>query len=196
MVVVDEAHCISVWGHDFRPAYRRIADLVKLLPSHLPVLATTATATIRTQHDIALQLGENLTLIRGNLMRENFRLFVVNVSSEDEKLIWLGQNIGNLQGTGILYTGTRVNTEVYSRWLEHLKIPSAGYNAGLDPATRITIEEGLMKNSGSVLSQQMHSVWELTNPTLDLLSILRYLNHLFIIIRKLAEPEGMENRLI
>ena len=139
MVVVDEAHCISVWGHDFRPAYRRIGDLVKLLPSHLPVLATTATATLRTQNDIALQLGENLTLIRGNLMRENFRLFVVNVSSEDEKLIWLSQNINNLQGTGILYTGTRVNTEIYSRWLEHLNIPAAGYNAGLDPATRINI---------------------------------------------------------
>ena len=146
MVVVDEAHCISVWGHDFRPAYRRIGDLVKLLPSHLPVLATTATATLRTQNDIALQLGENLTLIRGNLMRENFRLFVVNVSSEDEKLIWLSQNINNLQGTGILYTGTRVNTEIYSRWLEHLNIPAVGYNAGLDPATRINIEEGLMKN--------------------------------------------------
>jgi len=151
MVVVDEAHCISVWGHDFRPAFRRIADIVKLLPSHLPVLATTATATIRTQEDISFQLGNNLTIIRGNLMRDNFRLFVVNVTSEDEKMIWLGQNIMNLPGTGILYTGTRVDTEIYSRWFEYLKISSIGYNAGLDPASRISIEDGLMKNRWKIV---------------------------------------------
>jgi len=147
MVVVDEAHCISVWGHDFRPAFRRIINLVKLLPKGLPVLATTATATKRVELDIAKQIGNNILTIRGNLMRDNFKLFVVKVSSEDEKLIWLGRNINNLPVSGIIYTGTRVNTEIYSKWFEYLKIPSIGYNAGLDANSRIEIEKGLMNNT-------------------------------------------------
>ncbi len=146
MVVVDEAHCISVWGHDFRPAFKRIINLVKLLPKGLPVLATTATATKRVELDVAQQIGNNILTIRGNLMRDNFKLFVVKVSSEDEKLIWLGKNLSNLPGSGILYTGTRVDTEIYSKWFEHLKISSSAYNAGLDANSRIAIENGLMSN--------------------------------------------------
>ncbi|MBM3435118.1 MAG: RecQ family ATP-dependent DNA helicase, partial [Bacteroidetes bacterium] len=146
MVVVDEAHCISVWGHDFRPAFKRIINLVNLLPKGLPVLATTATATKKVEVDIAQQMGSNLTIIRGNLMRDNFKLFVIKVSTEDEKLIWLGKNLAKLPGSGVLYTGTRVDTEVYSKWFEHLKIPTVGYNAGLDPESRIEIENGLMNN--------------------------------------------------
>jgi len=146
MVVVDEAHCISVWGHDFRPAFKRIISLVKLLPKGLPVLATTATATPRIQNDIEQQMGSNLSVIRGKLMRDSFRLFVVKVNSEDEKLIWLGKNLERLPGTGLLYTGTRMDTEIYSKWLDHLGISSIGYNAGLDTESRIAIENGLMNN--------------------------------------------------
>ncbi len=146
MVVVDEAHCISVWGHDFRPAFKRIINLIKLLPKGLPVLATTATATKRVELDIAQQIGNNILTIRGNLMRDNFKLFVVKVSSEDEKLIWLGKNLNKLPGSGILYTGTRVDTEIYSKWFENLKISSSAYNAGLDADSRIAIENGLMSN--------------------------------------------------
>jgi len=146
MVVVDEAHCISVWGHDFRPAFKRIINLVNLLPKGLPVLATTATATKKVEADIAEQMGSNLTIIRGNLMRDNFKLFVVKVNSEDEKLIWLGKYLEKIPGSGILYTGTRVDTEIYSKWFEFLKIPSVGYNAGLDPDSRIAVENGLMNN--------------------------------------------------
>lgn len=146
MVVVDEAHCISVWGHDFRPAFKRIINLVKLLPKGIPVLATTATATKRVEQDIAQQIGGNITTIRGNLMRDNFKLFVVKVGSEDEKLIWLGKNLNKIPGSGILYTGTRVDTEIYSKWFEHLDISSTAYNAGLDAGSRIAIENGLMDN--------------------------------------------------
>jgi ATP-dependent DNA helicase RecQ len=146
MVVVDEAHCISVWGHDFRPSFRRIINLVKLLPRDMPVLATTATAIRKVEADIAAQMGGNLTIIRGNLMRENFRLFVIKVETEDEKMIWLGKNLDRMPGSGVLYTGTRVETEIYARWFEFLNIPSIGYNAGLDPASRISIEKGLMNN--------------------------------------------------
>lgn len=146
MVVIDEAHCISVWGHDFRPAFRRIINLVKLLPTGLPVLATTATATKKVEIDVASQIGGNISVLRGNLLRENFKLYVVKVTSEDEKLIWLGQNLEKLEGTGILYTGTRVDTEIYSKWFEHLKLSIIGYNAGLDTDSRIAIENGLMSN--------------------------------------------------
>jgi ATP-dependent DNA helicase RecQ len=146
MVVVDEAHCISAWGHDFRPAFRRILNLVNLLPKGMPVLATTATATKRVEDDIFMQMGGNLTIIRGNLLRENLNLLVIKVSSEDEKLIWLGQNLQKIPGSGILYTGRRVDTEIYTKWFEHLKIPAVGYNAGLDSESRIRIENGLMNN--------------------------------------------------
>ena len=146
MVVVDEAHCISVWGHDFRPAFRRIINLVKLLPKGLPVLATTATATKKVEEDAAKQIGGDIEVLRGNLMRDNFKLFVINVLSDDEKMIWLGKNIARFPGSGIIYTGTRADTEIYARWFEHLSIPSAEYNAGLDAQTRISVENGLMDN--------------------------------------------------
>jgi ATP-dependent DNA helicase RecQ len=146
MVVVDEAHCISVWGHDFRPSFRRIINLVNLLPKGLPVLATTATATLKVQEDIAAQMGNDLVIIRGNLIRENFRFYVVKVQSEEEKMIWLGRYLPKIFGSGILYTGTRVDTEIYSRWFEYLNIPSIGYHAGLDPESRIIIENGLMND--------------------------------------------------
>ncbi len=146
MVVIDEAHCISVWGHDFRPAFRRIINLVKLLPKGLPVLATTATATKKVEFDVASQIGGNISVLRGRLLRENFKLYVVKVKSEDEKLIWLGENLDKLEGTGILYTGTRVDTEIYSKWLESLKLSTIGYNAGLDTQSRVAIENGLMCN--------------------------------------------------
>lgn len=146
MVVIDEAHCISVWGHDFRPAFRRIINLVNLLPLNFPVLATTATATKRVEEDIVTQIGKNITSIRGNLIRPNLKLLLIKVKSEDEKMIWLGQNVPKINGTGIIYTGTQVNTEVYSKWLEFLKINSTSYNAGLDAESRISIEKGLINN--------------------------------------------------
>ena len=146
MVVIDEAHTISVWGHDFRPAFRRIINLVKLLPQNLPVLATTATATKRVQVDIERQISGDISTIRGELIRENFELFVIKINSEDEKLIWLAENFNDLQGTGIIYTGTRVNTEIYSRWFEFLNINTTEYNAGLDSESRKAIENGLMAN--------------------------------------------------
>ena len=147
MIVVDEAHCISVWCHDFRPAFRRIINLVRLLPDHIPVLATTATATKRVQEDIVSQIGNKIKVIRGNLMRENLKLFVIKVNNEDEKLIWLGKNISKFKGSGIVYTGTRVETELYENWLNTLNIPVTSYNAGLDTEQRINIEKGFIENN-------------------------------------------------
>lgn len=146
MVVIDEAHTISTWGHDFRPSFRRIINLVQLLPKHLPILATTATATNRVQQDIEAQIGGQLTTIRGNLVRPNFELQVITVESEDEKMIWLAQNINSFTGTGLIYTGTRVDTEIYAKWLQFMGIKATDYNAGFDAETRKSIENGLMAN--------------------------------------------------
>ena len=146
MVVIDEAHTISVWGHDFRPAFRRIINLVKLLPQNLPVLATTATATMRVQQDIERQIGGGLTTIRGSLVRDNFNLYVIKVQSEEEKKVWLAQHLNHLPGTGLIYTGTRVNTELYAKWLVFNGINAVNYNAGHDADTRKEIELGLMRN--------------------------------------------------
>jgi|AntAceMinimDraft_10_1070366.scaffolds.fasta_scaffold09481_2 ATP-dependent DNA helicase RecQ len=146
MVVVDEAHCISVWGHDFRPAFRRIVNLVKLLPQNFPVLATTATATERVANDIQKQIGEKVSLIRGNLLRNNFHLNVVTVDSEESKMAWLAEFLQEQDGNGLIYTGTRVNTNLFSTWLQFNKISAANYNAGLDPDSRKEIENGLISN--------------------------------------------------
>jgi len=146
MVVVDEAHCISTWGHDFIPAYKRIVNLVKLLPRNFPVLATTATATERVASDIKNQVGENLSIIRGNLLRDNFELSVIKVYNEESKMAWLAEFLQKQDGNGLVYTGTRVNTDLFSAWLQFNEISAANYNAGLDSESRKKIENGLISN--------------------------------------------------
>ncbi len=147
MVVVDEAHTISTWGHDFRPAFQRIVRFVERLPITIPVLATTATATERVQKDIEEQLGGHLTTLRGTLVRENFNLYVLSVLSDDEKMIWLGQHLNYLEGTGIIYTGTRVEAELYANWLRFCGVNAVEYHAGFDAVTRMDLEKGLMENT-------------------------------------------------
>jgi ATP-dependent DNA helicase RecQ len=147
MVVVDEAHCISVWGHDFRPAFRRIINLVNLLPAQFPVLATTATATKQVEKDILTQIGRDITCVRGNLVRNNFHLRVVRVTSEDEKMVWIGENLEKLPGTGIIYTGTRINAEIYANWLKYLNMHAVWYHGRLESDSRKEIEEGLLNNT-------------------------------------------------
>ena len=146
MIVIDEAHTISVWGHDFRPSFRRIIKLVQLLPKEFPVLATTATATLRVQEDIEKQISGEIKTIRGNLLRENLYLYVIETKSEEEKLQWIAENIDKIPGNGIIYTGTRVSTEIYSRWLNYIGVSSRAYHAGLDGETRKEIEKELMEN--------------------------------------------------
>jgi len=146
MIVVDEAHCISVWGHDFRPSYRRIIKLVQSLPENLPVLATTATATHRVAKDIIAQIGEDVSLVRGDLLRENLNLRVVHADNEDAKMAWLADFLSTQEGTGLVYTGRRADTDLFASWLEHIGISATNYHAGLESERRKEVEEGLRSN--------------------------------------------------
>lgn len=150
MIVIDEAHTISQWGHDFRPAFRKIGELVRRMPNSIPVLAVTATATERVQADIARQIstsgGSDITSIRGELCRDNFRLHVVRVKSDEEKMAWLAQYLPNMEGSGLIYAGTRTEAEVNAAWLKKCGIKAECYHAGLDAQTRNYIQEGLMTN--------------------------------------------------
>jgi ATP-dependent DNA helicase RecQ len=141
MVVVDEAHCISTWGHDFRPSYRRIVNVVKQLQNDFPVLACTATATIRVQQDIESQFDNSrLTVLRGDLSRVNFALNVISCNNLEDKMAGVLQVVNGNHGTGVIYCGTQAETEIYSKWLDFNGIMATNYNAGLDDETRKRIE--------------------------------------------------------
>ena len=109
LLVVDEAHCVSDWGHDFRPDYRRIRDLLTTLPADTPVLATTATANARVVTDVAEQLGaggHDVLTLRGGLARDSLRLGVLPLGAPEQRLAWLVAHLGDLPGSGIVYTLT------------------------------------------------------------------------------------------
>jgi ATP-dependent DNA helicase RecQ len=103
LLVVDEAHCISDWGHDFRPDYRRLRTLLAELPAGIPVLATTATANQRVTDDVAEQLGEDVLVLRGSLDRASLRLGVVRLSTPEQRLAWLADHLAEQPGSGIVY---------------------------------------------------------------------------------------------
>ncbi len=148
MVVVDEAHCISVWGHDFRPSFRRIVNLVRQLQSDFPVLACTATATPRVQGDIEAQFDNTrLSVIRGDLSRPNFRLKVIQAENQEAKMISVLEFVNKMKAPGLIYCGTKIESEQYAKWLEFNGIKATYYNAGLDNETRKSVEEGLMNNA-------------------------------------------------
>jgi len=102
LFVVDEAHCISDWGHDFRPDYRRIVRILRALPRNIPVLATTATANDRVVGDIVEQLGPNLEVQRGPLTRASLNLQNIYLRSQAERMAWLANVIPALPGSGIV----------------------------------------------------------------------------------------------
>lgn len=151
LLVVDEAHCISDWGHDFRPDYRRIRDMLERLPDGVAVLCTTATANDRVVADVSEQLraGQGdveLRTYRGPLGRSSLRFEVVELPSQADRLAWLAQRLLDLPGSGIVYTLTKRDADLVASWLTSRGIPAEAYSGEIDTERRIAVEDRLLRN--------------------------------------------------
>ena len=151
LLVVDEAHCISDWGHDFRPDYRRISRVLQLLPRTVPVLCTTATANDRVIEDVAGQLGAELEILRGPLDREGLALSVVDLPEPAQRLAWLSQVIPTLEGSGIVYCLTVRDAQQVAAWLQSRGIDAEPYYGEAETQQRIALERRLLDDEMKVL---------------------------------------------
>ncbi len=145
LLVVDEAHCVSDWGHDFRPDYRRLRTLLEDLPAGTPVLATTATANARVTTDVAEQLGDALVL-RGSLDRESLRLGVLRLPDAAHRLGWLADHLAHLPGAGIVYTLTVAGAQETAAFLAARGYRVAAYTGQAEDADRRAAEADLLDN--------------------------------------------------
>jgi ATP-dependent DNA helicase RecQ len=152
LFVVDEVHCISDWGHDFRPDYRRIIRVIDRLPAGIPVLGTTATANDRVVADVQQQLGPGLVVLRGALARSSLRLQNIVLSSQAERLAWLAENINKFKGSGVVYCLTVADVERVTNWLKSQGISAEAYHAGDDAKMdREALEKALLDNEITAL---------------------------------------------
>lgn len=157
LMVIDEAHCISDWGHDFRPDYRRIVSILQQLPPNTPVLGTTATANNRVVADIQTQLGD-IRIQRGPLTRESLALQTQVLPDQASRLAWLAQVIPTLEGTGIVYTLTVRDAEQVAQWLSEQGIDAKAYHG--------SVQTGGFENSNQY---RQHLEAELLNNNLKVL---------------------------
>ncbi len=154
LLVVDEAHCISDWGHDFRPDYRRIADMLERLPDGVGVLCTTATANDRVVADVEEQLrnassgssGTPLVAYRGPLGRSSLRFEVVELPGQADRLAWLATWLNELPGSGIVYTLTKRDAEQVADWLNAHGVAAEAYTGEIETERRIAVEDRLLAN--------------------------------------------------
>ncbi len=154
LVVVDEAHCVSDWGHDFRPDYRRIRTLIAELGAEIPVLATTATANDRVVNDVAAQLGvggRDTLVLRGGLDRESLRLSVVKAGNPAQRAAWIAAQLDSLPGSGIIYTLTVAQAHDVAALLSEQGHKVAAYTGSTDPAEREQLEADLLDNQVKAL---------------------------------------------
>lgn len=150
LLVVDEAHCISDWGHDFRPDYRRLRTMLADLPPGVPVLATTATANARVTADVAEQLGTGGTsdalVLRGPLDRDSLSLSVLRLPDAAHRMAWLADHLDDLPGSGIIYTLTVAAAEEVTAFLRHRGHTVASYTGKTENADRQQAEDDLLAN--------------------------------------------------
>jgi ATP-dependent DNA helicase RecQ len=155
LLVVDEAHCISDWGHDFRPDYRRLRTMLGELPPGVPVLATTATANARVTADVAEQLGtgdsSDALVLRGPLDRESLSLNVLRLPDAAHRMAWLADHLDDLPGSGIVYTLTVAAAEEVTAFLRHRGHPVASYTGKTENADRQQAEDDLLANKVKAL---------------------------------------------
>jgi len=150
MLVIDEAHCISDWGHDFRPHYRLLERIVKTLPPNLRLLATTATANNRVMEDLAAVLGPKLEVSRGDLNRTSLSLQTIRLPSQAERLAWLAEQLATLQGHGIIYTLTVRDANQVAQWLKTQGFNVEAYT-GETGDRREQLEQALLNNQVKAL---------------------------------------------
>jgi ATP-dependent DNA helicase RecQ len=151
LLVVDEAHCISDWGHDFRPDYRRLAEMLERLPDGVAVLGTTATANDRVVADVEEQLRAGghsapLRTYRGPLGRSSLRLEVVDLPAQADRLAWLATWLPQLEGSGIVYTLTKRDADLVAGWLNTHGIAAEAYSGEVETGQRVAVEERLLGN--------------------------------------------------
>lgn len=146
LFVIDEAHCISDWGHDFRPDYKRIVNILPFLPKNMPVLATTATANQRVVDDVCVQLGDNIQVYRGKLTRESLHLQNISFPKRSQRLAWLADTLPQFEGTGIIYTATTRDADQVSEWLKSRGISVESYHGNVKSNRRLELEDRLLKN--------------------------------------------------
>lgn len=150
MLVIDEAHCISDWGHDFRPHYRLLERIVKTLPPNLRLLATTATANNRVMEDLGTVLGPKLDVSRGDLNRTSLSLQTIRLPSQAERLAWLAEQLSTLDGHGIIYTLTVRDAQLVTAWLMFRGFNVKTYT-GATAENRETLENELLDNKVKAL---------------------------------------------
>jgi ATP-dependent DNA helicase RecQ len=154
LFVVDEAHCISDWGHDFRPDFRRIARILQALPRNIPILATTATANNRVIQDIMDQLGTDLQVVRGPLARDSLCLQNIRLPRQVDRLAWLANVLPSLPGSGIVYVLTRKHANLVAKWLKKQGIEAYPYYSSIgkkENSMNEELEQKLLDNQIKVL---------------------------------------------
>src|SRR6266540_908413 len=152
LLVIDEAHCISDWGHDFRPDYRRLVRVLDDLGQGVPVLACTATANERVMADVAEQLGAEPQLFRGALDRDSLVLSVLRLPAQAERLAWLARRLPDLPGSGIVYCLTVGDAERVAAWLGANGIDARAYSGRTDTEERLAVEDALRANQVKVVA--------------------------------------------
>jgi ATP-dependent DNA helicase RecQ len=150
MLVIDEAHCISDWGHDFRPDYRRIRDMVARLPDDIPIAATTATANDRVVDDVTSQLP-GMESLRGSLMRDSLRIQTIEFDGPEFRLAWLAENVSSTPTAGIVYCLTHDDVQRVTTWLSDHDIDALAYHGGMEDDQREQLEAKLMDNEVDAL---------------------------------------------
>jgi len=154
LLVIDEAHCISDWGHDFRPHYRLLERIVRTLPPNLRLLATTATANNRVMDDLVAVLGPNISVMRGDLNRPSLTLQTIRLPSQAERLAWLAEQVSILNGHGIIYTLTVRDANRVSSWLKTRGLNVEAYT-GESGDRREDLEQALLDNKVKALVATM-----------------------------------------
>ena len=146
LFVVDEAHCISDWGHDFRPDYLRITRVLQAMPENVPVLATTATANDRVVEDVATQIGTDVTVSRGPLARASLRLQNIPMGSPTDRMAWLAEQVPQFEGSGIIYTLTIRDAQRVAEWLQLRGVNARAYSGKHGTEEREELEQALLNN--------------------------------------------------